>query len=82
MVDDYFSTGPGVVKWLGGEVIKVHHTVEAYFGALQSAGFRVGALRESCPRPELFPDPLEYERRKRIPLMLLLAGQRPKSSLA
>ncbi len=77
IVDDYFSTGPRVVKWLGGEVVKVHHTVEDYFGALQQAGFAVTALRESRPRPELFPDVHEYERRKRIPLMLLLAGQRP-----
>ncbi len=77
IVDDYFATGPRVVQWMGGEVIKVHHTVEDYFGALQQAGFLVTALREARPRPELFPDPREYARRQRIPLMLLLAGQRP-----
>ena len=79
VVDDYFVTGPRVVKWLGGEVMKVHHTLEDYFGALQRAGFAVTALRESAPRPELFPDVREYERRQRIPLMLLLAGQRPNN---
>jgi SAM-dependent methyltransferase len=76
LVDDYFNTGPRVVKWLGGEVIKVHHTVEDYFWALQSAGFVVTALRESRPQRVLFTDESEYLRRQRIPLMLFLVGQR------
>lgn len=76
LVDDYFTTGPRLVKWLGGEVIKVHHTVEDYFMALQGAGFAVTALRESRPQRALFPDENEYTRRQRIPLMLFLAGQR------
>ena len=76
LVDDYFTTGPRLVKWLGGEVIKVHHTVEDYFTALQGAGFAVIALRESRPQRALFTDENEYARRQRIPLMLFLAGQR------
>lgn len=76
LVDDYFTTGPRLVKWLGGEVIKVHHTVENYFMALQGAGFAVTALRESRPQRALFPDENEYARRQRIPLMLFLVGQR------
>lgn len=76
IVDDYFTTGPRLVKWLGGEVIKVHHTVEDYFMALQQAGFMVTALRESRPQRRLFTDENEYTRRQRIPLMLFLVGQR------
>lgn len=77
IVDDYFTTGPRVVKWLGGEVVKVHHTVEDYFMALQGAGFAVTALRESRPQRALFTDETEYARRQRIPLMLFMVGQRP-----
>ena len=76
LVDDYFITGPRLVKWLGGEVIKVHHTVEDYFRALQEAGFAVTALRESHPQRAFFTDENEYARRQRIPLMLFLTGQR------
>lgn len=76
IVDDYFTTGPRLVKWLGGEVVKVHHTVEEYFIALQRAGFVVTALRESRPQRILFTDENEYARRQRIPLMLFLTGQR------
>ncbi|MEZ4726784.1 MAG: class I SAM-dependent methyltransferase [Caldilineaceae bacterium] len=76
LVDDYFNTGPRVVKWLGNEVVKVHRTVEDYFLTLQAAGFMVEALREARPRREYFADQAEYERRQRIPLMLFLVGQR------
>lgn len=76
IVDDYFITGPRSVKWLGGEVIKVHHTVEDYFMALHRAGFVVTALRESRPQRALFTDEKEYRRRQRIPLMLFMVGQR------
>jgi len=77
LVDDYFNTGPRVVKWLGSEVVKVHRTVEDYFLTLQAAGFMVETLREARPRREHFADQAEYERRQRIPLMLFLVGQRP-----
>lgn len=74
IVDDYFETGPRVTNWLGGEVVKYHRTVEDYFATLQQAGFVVESLRESRPRRELFAGVETYERRKRIPLFLLLAA--------
>jgi SAM-dependent methyltransferase len=77
IVDNYFDTGTRITKWMGGEVIKYHRTVEDYFAALRSAGFLVDALRESRPQPARFRDPAIYERRKRIPLMLFFSAYRP-----
>ena len=54
--------------------------VRAYNGvaSLLGAGFRVTALSECSPRPERFADEHdELTRRRRIPLFLLLAGERP-----
>jgi SAM-dependent methyltransferase len=77
IVDGYFETGIRITKWMGGEVIKYHRTVEDYFGVLRAAGFSVDALRESRPQRERFRDPATYERRKRIPLMLFFSAYRP-----
>lgn len=79
LVDDYFTIGPRERSWLGGEVVKYHRTVEAYFAALQGAGFVVDHLRESHPQRARFADGAEYARRKRIPLFLFLAGHTPAS---
>lgn len=76
IVDDYFTTGPRVVSWMGSEVIKHHRTVEDYFQALINAGFGVEALRESRPRRERFADEETYLRRLRIPLMLFFSARR------
>ncbi|MEQ1754884.1 MAG: methyltransferase domain-containing protein [Micropepsaceae bacterium] len=77
VVDDYFNTGKRVTKWLGSEVVKYHRTIEDYFGALQSSGFVVQALREARPERSHFTDDSTFERRKRIPLFLILAAQKP-----
>lgn len=77
-VDNYFVTGRRETNWLGGQVIKFHHTVEDYFTALQAAGFVVESLRESRPEPANFADEQEYERRRRIPLFLFLAARKPE----
>jgi SAM-dependent methyltransferase len=76
VVDDYFMTGARESAWLGGTVRKYHRTVEDYFRALQEAGFVVEQLRESRPQREQFADEQTYERRRRIPLFLFLAGRR------
>ncbi len=76
VVDDYFVEGPRVTSWLGGRVVKIHRTLETYVGMMQAAGFVLDRLRESHPRRELFTDEAEYERRKRIPLFLFLAGHK------
>lgn len=77
LVDDYFRLGPRRPSWLGGRVLKHHRSVEAYFRAVQAAGFVVDSLRESHPRRDRFVDAAEYERRLRIPLFLFFAGHRP-----
>ena len=78
-VDNYFVLGPRETEWLGGRVIREHRTIEGYVGAMQAAGFVLDGLRESRPRRELFVDEAEYERRRRIPLFLFLAGHKPTS---
>ncbi len=76
IVDDYFDLGPRTQNWLGGSVTWHHRTIEDYFAHLHRAGFALTALRECPPRADRFDDPREYARRRRIPLVLLLAGTR------
>jgi SAM-dependent methyltransferase len=79
IVDDYFTTGMRVVNWLGGTVQKYHRTVEDYFYLLQEAELSIEDLREARPQQEHFHDEQTYERRKRIPLFLILAARKPVS---
>ncbi|WP_236567985.1 class I SAM-dependent methyltransferase [Nocardiopsis sp. FR6] len=75
VVDAYFVPGPRERKWMGETVTWHHRTVEDHVRALHAAGFRLTALRECAPDPEAFGgDEEEYERRRRVPLFLLLAG--------
>lgn len=77
LVDDYFATGQRITSWMGGRVVKYHRTVENYFEGLQQAGFLVESLREAEPQPEQFQNDKEtYQRRKRIPLFLIMAGRK------
>lgn len=76
VVDDYFVCGPREQDWLGGRVVWHHRTIEDYVAELDRAGFALTALRECPPRPERFSDAAEYERRRRIPMFLLLAAVR------
>ncbi|MCC7367743.1 MAG: methyltransferase domain-containing protein [Chloroflexi bacterium] len=77
IVDDYHVSGRRVTRWLGGDVVKYHRGIAEYFGALQEAGFVVEALREARPQRANFLREETYQRRLRIPLMLLLAGRKP-----
>lgn len=77
VVDNYFTTGLRVTHWLGGTVQKYHRTVEDYFHLLQKAGFIIEGLREARPQREHFHDVQTYERRKRMPLFLILAARKP-----
>jgi SAM-dependent methyltransferase len=77
VVDGYFTTGPREQRWLGGAVTWHHRTVEEYVTALQRAGFTLSTLGECPPRPERFGSgSAELDRRRRIPMFLLLAGAR------
>jgi SAM-dependent methyltransferase len=79
VVDDYFNTGPRDQQWLGTRTVWHHRTVEDYVTELCNAGFALTNLRECAPRRERFDDDAEFERRRRIPLVLLLAGARVSS---
>ena len=76
VVDDYFQTGRRLTSWMGGQVIKYHRTVENYFVGLQRAGFVVESVREAEPQRQQFGDDATYQRRRRIPLFLIMAGRR------
>jgi len=77
LVDNYFDSGQRITTWMGGRVIKYHRTVESYFVSLRRAGFMVESLREAEPKPAQFGNDAEtYQRRKRIPLFLVMAGQK------
>ena len=76
VVDDYFVTGARDQQWLGTRTVWHHRTIEDYVSELRNAGFALINLRECPPRRERFDDDAEFERRRRIPLVLLLAGAR------
>jgi trans-aconitate methyltransferase len=73
VVDDYFNQGERSEPWIGKQVIKYHRTVEEYFTLLLEAGFIIEDLREGTPKAENFSTREEYERRMRIPLVLMFA---------
>ena len=76
VVDDYFVTGPRDQRWLGTRTVWHHRTIEDYVSELRNAGFALVNLRECAPCHERFDDDAEFERRLRIPLVLLLSGAR------
>jgi SAM-dependent methyltransferase len=79
VVDDYFARGARARIWMGGQTVWFHRTTEDYVSALQHAGFRLTGLSECAPTETLrSDDPDEYHRRSRVPLFLLLAGEKPQ----
>jgi SAM-dependent methyltransferase len=79
VVDDYFVAGPRDQQWLDTRTVWHHRTIEDYVTEVRNAGFALINLRECAPRRERFDDDAEFERRRRIPLVLLLAGARASS---
>ncbi len=76
IVDDYFVPGSRQVRFMNEFVEQYHRPLEDIFKSLQEANFIIEQLRESRPRPENFTDEKLYERRRRIPLFLFLAGRK------
>lgn len=76
LVDDYFREGERSEPWISKTVVKHHRTTETYFTALAEAGFAVTALKEGKPVQTNFESIAEFERRERIPLMLIFSAQR------
>jgi SAM-dependent methyltransferase len=77
IVDEYFVSGARSREWMGGHAVWYHRTIEDYVCAVQRAGFRLTRLSE-CPPDEklLAGEPEEYQRRLRVPLILLIAGEK------
>ena len=77
VVDDYFSPGPRSRQWFGRPVVWHHRTIEHYLMLLEEAGLSFTRLRECEPVRGLFAgDEAEYQRRRRVPLFLLLHATR------
>ncbi len=76
-VDDYFRTGTRERQWFGATVTWYHRTIEDYLDVLSEAGFELVALREAEPVASLFGGATdELERRRRVPLFLVLHARR------
>lgn len=76
LVDDYFIQGERKEPWIDKIVVKHHRTIETYFTALAKAGFKITALREGEPDRRLFNSEEEYQRRRRIPVMLVFSCEK------
>ena len=77
VVDDYFEPGLRERPWLGRTVCWYHRTIEQHIDALTDAGFRLTTFSECEPVATLFEgDADELQRRRRVPLFLLLGGSR------
>ena len=77
-VDDYFRRGPRHRPWLGSTATWHHHTVEDHVAAVLGAGLVLDLISECAPDAGLLAhDPAELERRRRVPLMLLVGASRP-----
>jgi SAM-dependent methyltransferase len=72
LVDQYFDQGARSQAWMGGEVVKYHRTMEGYWQLLKAAGFEIEEIREARPERSNFEREEEYERRRRIPLFLVM----------
>ena len=78
VVDGYFVPGPRTRPWFGRDVTWYHRTIEQHVAALRASGLVLTSLRECEPDAVLLADePDELARRRRVPLMLLLAATRP-----
>jgi len=71
-VDQYFALGARKQNWLGNHVIKYHRPIEEYWSILTNLGFRIEEIKEGCPDRKYFQSESEYERRKRIPIFLIM----------
>ncbi|WP_408010531.1 class I SAM-dependent DNA methyltransferase [Pseudalkalibacillus sp. A8] len=76
IVDDYFAIGERHEPWINQTVTKYHLTIERYVQELLDAGFMLIDLKEGTPERHRFSTIEEYERRKRIPLSLILSAKK------
>ncbi|MFD1735383.1 class I SAM-dependent methyltransferase [Bacillus salitolerans] len=73
IVDDYFIEGERREPWIEQTVVKYHRSIEQYFKSLTLSGFTIVDLREGAPKREHFSSQEEFERRQRIPVVLIFS---------
>lgn len=79
-VDRYFERGPRQRHWFGSTVTWHHRTVADYVGAVQRGGLEFVSMSECEPDGSILADhPAELERRRRVPVMLLLHARQRAS---
>ncbi|WP_240628683.1 class I SAM-dependent methyltransferase [Bacillus salacetis] len=76
VVDNYFETGKRVEAWMDHSVVKYHRTIEEYVSLALTNGFTFKNLKEAAPRKDAFQDEEEFQRRLRIPLILIVQLQK------
>jgi SAM-dependent methyltransferase len=75
VVDGYFQQGPKQRRWLEDTVTWYHRPLETWIQEFLDAGFQLTTVSECEPLRDRLPDVAEYERRRRIPLFLLISGR-------
>ncbi len=70
-VDNYFRPGERKTGFLGCEVLKQHHTLTQILMGLLRSGFRIDAVEEAQPSPEMLEIPGMADELRR-PMMLLV----------
>lgn len=78
-VDEYFTPGLRVTRFLGQEVEKQHHTLTQILMGLLRAGFRLDAVEEAVPPAEMMALPGMADELRR-PMMLLIKAVKPGSA--
>ncbi|CAN5817541.1 class I SAM-dependent methyltransferase [soil metagenome] len=77
-VDDYFVRAPRLRPWFGSDVIWHHRTIGDYVRLITEHGLRLDLIDECEPDAALLEDHSEeLQRRRRVPLVLLVAASRP-----
>lgn len=74
-VDRYFEEGPRDAVFLGEHVVKQHKTLATYLNGLLTHGFRIQAVVEPRPDPEMMEIPGMADELRR-PMMLLVSAVR------
>ena len=80
-VDRYRDEGERRTRWFVDGVVKYHRTVETYVNGLLDAGLRLVRLEEPEADAALLAEKPEWQQERRRPPFLLLAADRPRSSV-
>lgn len=76
-VDNYFTPGERMTRFLGCEVVKQHHTLTQILMGLLNSGFNLKAVQEAQPSKEMMSLPGMKDELRR-PMMLLVKAAAEK----